>query len=763
MTTTSMNEKISKIEALRDGASTNGEQLAAEAALKRLLGEHDDRAAREKDHTKPTGLTPSKALIRITATVEHIDRGESYYEVTYTDVNGNDRVTRIGRELFYEPRKVVDLLAKAHASLPNDRSAAIDLVKKALEAKGNRQYRVTAKSGFYGDETFVHPVATFGKLSSELLWDGSNNIDPALGQTCGSFEQWRTGMREPIKHSDYLLFACSISLASSLLHVLREDEGAIFHLHGRNKLNSQSKTRSSSGKSLAARAAASTTGRCRKNDLVTFAASVRSIEDYCFARNHLGAQFDEEGRSLGSGTGPRIKSDELPYLVPSGRGGLRSKKATRDPDLENLTWALFAISNGEAPLDDPKTRRHERPEGAQVRMICVPVPPGGEGGIFNRVEGAPAEVASKCKRLARQVEETIASNYGVVTPAYLPELLAAQPAVEQRARKIIDAFIESVGADADPWERRFAEKFGTILAAAILLSDWKIGPWTRKRARRAIGRLYKVARAAIVSVEDATTALAQKLLEAIDEKRFPRWVNGKMLSTKQSDKTWGITKKDMKGRFIVFVPLSRIKLLTQPPAIVMAVLDRLEQEGIVLRAGDGKLTHQKMFNGFTGSTRARYIAFRKKKLKLFGGTESFVNCIKFKLTLLVNRRRPNRTFKPPWSPIRLCRGLCGQSLEYPGKPCSARSSACGADSSAPSVENCPALHAGAGGHRRGWRAPAPVWPRPARRRTLGLRLILAAPRTGQTESYNRYARQARKTMSRPLRARPSRRLELSQR
>jgi putative DNA primase/helicase len=618
----SMSEKISKIEALRDGASTEGEQVAAEAALKRLQSEHDHQAAKEKDHTKPTGLTPSKAVIRITATVEHIDRGESYYEVTYTDVTGNDRVTRIGREMFYEPRKVVDLLAKAHASLPNDRYAAIDLVKKALEAKGNRQYRVTAKSGFYGDESFVHPVATFGKLSSELLWDGSNNIDPALGQTRGTCEQWRKGMWEPIKYSDYLLLACSISLASSLLHVMREDEGAIFHLHGRNKLNSQLKTSSSSGKSLAARAAASTTGRCRKNDLVTFAASVRSIEDYCFARNHLGAQFDEEGRSLGSGTGPRIKSDELPYLVPSGRGGLRSKKATRDPALENLTWALFAISTGEAPLDDPKTRRHERPEGAQVRMISVPVPPGGEGGIFNRVKGAPGEVASKCKRLARQVEETIASNYGVVTPAYLPELLAAQPAVERRARKIIEAFIERVGADREPWERRFAEKFGIILSAAILLSEWEIGPWTSKRARRAIDRLYKVARSAVVSVEDATTALIQRLRDAVNKQRFPTQSKGLVLSTKRSKRVWGVTEKHADLGRIIFVRLARIKSLVGPPAIVDAVLSKLEQEGILLRYSDGKLTQQKMVKGMTGRARVRYVRMKRSLLRKADGSNA---------------------------------------------------------------------------------------------------------------------------------------------
>jgi hypothetical protein len=80
--------------------------------------------------------------------------------------------------------------------------------------------------------------------------------------------------------------------------------------------------------------------------------------------------------------------------------------------LANLTWALNAVSTGEHPLDDPK-RRLERAEGAQVRMISVPVPSGKKGGIFNRVKGSPAEIAAKSKKLARQVEETIATNYGV--------------------------------------------------------------------------------------------------------------------------------------------------------------------------------------------------------------------------------------------------------------------------------------------------------------------------------------------------------------
>src|SRR5207249_3860553 len=119
------------------------------------------------------------------------------------------------------------------------------------------------------------------------------------------------------------------------------------------------------------RAAMSEIGRCRKSDLVTFAATMRAVEDYCFAHNHLAALFDEEGRALSTDRG--IKTTNLPYLVTGGVGTLRSEKATRDPDLQNRRWCLPVLSSGETPLDNP-AKRAARPEGAQARMMPVPVP-----------------------------------------------------------------------------------------------------------------------------------------------------------------------------------------------------------------------------------------------------------------------------------------------------------------------------------------------------------------------------------------------------
>jgi hypothetical protein len=232
---------------------------------------------------------------------------------------------------------------------------------------------------------------------------------------------------------------------------------------------------------------------------------------------------------------------------------MRSKKAMQDRDLQNLTWALLALANGENPLDGPSASG-PRPEGAQTRMICIEVPAGHEGGIFNRVSGTPREISKQCKQLARQVETTLAENYGVAMPEFLRKMVPIRPTLASRIRRIIDRFVKKMRADADPWERRFAGKFGIVLAGAILMSDFGIGPWTKQRAHQAIATLYKRARTAIVSIKETTDAVLERLRKALTAgKRFPLIKKGE---TYNDAETWGLTRKIPEGGRAVLIRLS---------------------------------------------------------------------------------------------------------------------------------------------------------------------------------------------------------------
>jgi Domain of unknown function (DUF927) len=589
-------EKLLKVEALRQSGATEGERAAAEAAVSRIK---------------------AKLPIQITATVLDIDKIETFYEVTYKDLAGKTRLTRVPKELFQRVGSVVDLLIKAYADLPDDRLAAIEIVQQALDLKSPRKYTVTSRCGWHG-ESLVYPTRTFGPLANELRYDDFNCIDPAFGRLAGNICDWCEGLREPAKYSDFVIFVIAVIAASPLLALVGEDEGAVFHLHGTNRGPGEGhrKTKSSSGKSLVARIGASLIGSCRKNDLVSFAASSRGVEDFCHTHNHLGAVFDEEGRALASGSGPRIKARDMAYVVASGRGTFLSKKANRDPDLQNLTWLLFVLSTGEEPLDDAR-RAERRAEGAQVRMSPVPVPPGHRAGIFNRLQGTRRKKLKKAKRLARQLEKVIASNYGVAAPAFIEKLVAEKANLDVRIRKIVDKFVARVGADTDPWERRFATKYGLVLAGAILLSEFDIGPWSKKRARIAVTTIYRLARAACASNEEATTKLVRKLQGLVTAgKRFPLVKKGQKLPHKQRRRAWGVREKVANVGTVLLVPRSRLHRLThQSPSTIIASLAAAE---VIHRGRDGKLTQQKQVKAL-GSKRCRYVCFSERALMKFAG------------------------------------------------------------------------------------------------------------------------------------------------
>ena len=503
----------------------------------------------------------------------HIERRESYYKVQFFDLDGQRQSMLIGRELFTSPSRVVAQLLKANADLPHNMDAAITIVRRALADRSKRSRRITVRTGWHGT-SFVYPGETFGPLGGKLEHVGADEIDPALGLKRGTYQGWREGLKNAFEASDYLIFAASLAFSGPLFDLAGEQEGVVFHFQPQESSfeSPESKTKSTSGKSLAARVAISTIGRAQKTDLVSFAVSLRASEDYCFSHNNLVGALDEEGRAL-SGTGKHIKPSQLPYQMTSGRGTLYSKKAIRDPDIQNLTWLLPLISTGEKPLDDLKNQR-VRTEGAQVRMAPVPVPPGGNGGIFNRLDGSPNEILKKAHLLAREAERTLGENHGVAMPAYLAVVARRSPC-SVACRRITDYFVKLVGADFDPWERRLAEKFGIVLAAAIFAPKFEIAPWTEQRAIDAFRVIYRRSRGALASVSEATDALIRKLRAGLTAGRFPQLDKGQSLKPEDAGLAWGVTRKLNKHGPVVLITLEQLRRIIKPRPIFRGVIAEL--------------------------------------------------------------------------------------------------------------------------------------------------------------------------------------------
>lgn len=380
--------------------------------------------------------------IEILSTVMQIDMNQACYEVLFVDISGKENTLLIGCEKFLNRTEAVRILVGAGAPLSTNLHEATKQIDEALAARGKSVQKITNRVG-WREGSFVYYGKTIGASEVKLSQIASY---PELGMQAGHLEAYREGLRVPCQKSDYLIFAMSVPAAGTLLSLLGDDEGALYHLHGAGSKRTASKeerTDSSSGKTLTTRTAASTIGKCQKNDLVTLDITPRAIEELCFAHNNLAAFFDEEGR-VPSGDGKAVRLDTLPYVVTSGKGKVRSNKAVQDSTLQNLTWCLCALSNGEKPIDGPD---RSRSEGSQVRMLPLPVPPGARGGIFNRVAGTKSQVSQQCKKLARQVESTITANYGVLMPAYLDNLVFRADRVKRPLRRFVDEFVREVDAD----------------------------------------------------------------------------------------------------------------------------------------------------------------------------------------------------------------------------------------------------------------------------------------------------------------------------
>jgi Domain of unknown function (DUF927) len=563
----------------------------------------------------PTKTTINKEIGRqmlaIVATEFHLELRQSYYKVQFYDLEGQKQIIRLGRELFTTPSKVVAELLKANANIPDDLKTALRMVMHAHAHRSTRSWRVTIRTGFHGN-SFVYPTKTFGPEADTLKHEGESSIDPALGLQHGSVQAWWQGLKRAFHRSDYLIFAASVALSGPLFEVAGEQEGVVFHFQPQQSdaNNKAAKTKSSSGKTLAARVAASTIGRAQKTDLISFALTQRGLEDYCYSHNNLVGILDEEGRSL-SGPGRNVKPSQLPYLLTSDRGTVRSKKASQDPDLQNLTWLLPVISTGEQPLDD--SNRLARTEGAQVRMAPIPVPPGAEGGIFNRLDGSPEEIVQHAFHLAQEVEQALMENYGVAMPENL-QMLYSRRNVASRIRRIVNYFVKWVGADSTPWDRRLATKFGIVLAAALFASKYGGATWTLNEAAETIRRIYERSRWAMASVSDATDALVAKLRAALADKRFPQLEKGQTMAPQDAGCAWGITRRLVTHGSVSLITLARLKHLIQPSIISDGVISELSKRGIIVKDPDGKTTRLTMLRGLHGSKRRRYVVIKLSAL-----------------------------------------------------------------------------------------------------------------------------------------------------
>ncbi len=143
---------------------------------------------------------------------------------------------------------------------------------------------------------------------------------------------------------------------------------------------------------------------------------------------------------------------------------------------------------------------------------------------------------------------------------------------------------------------------GLVAAAAVIAAELGIvAPWTVKHARRSVLRIYRRARKAIDSKSGSAEALLANLREACREGKFPIVEKGKSVPKSARSLAVGIRRTRPNHGMVLAIPRARLEEVVQPRILAKAVMKDLVRKGTIVKASDGKLTHQIDVKGLGGS------------------------------------------------------------------------------------------------------------------------------------------------------------------
>jgi putative DNA primase/helicase len=535
--------------------------------------------------------------IRVVANVHDLDTNRYSVELEFRDVKGGWVNELLPRSIIRSGVSALDELLDRGAHLPTVPGAGAQLAS-LLSVVPDRTYRIIGKTGWHG-KSFVLPDITIGPGADTLIHASRKSSKPFELPTQGNLDGWRDGLKDPCRASSYLTFGIGLAFAGPLLHVVGQDEGAIFYLAGE----------SSTGKTLTELAAQSVIERAVRGELLTHDVSNRAIEEACAAHNDLMLVVEEIARRIASQAELRKQLRELAHKIVGGGGSRRSAKAKQDPDLADLRWRVMSLWSGERSLD-PEFLGGARERGELVRLIEVAVPLRAKNGIFDRLKDArlpPAE-------LAKMAEAAVRENYGRPIREFIERLVSDPDAHTRRAIELVERFLQKAKVGNDPWTHRFATKFAVVYAAARLAAELEVVPWPKRHPLKCILRLYKQARELVVTPEEALESLLEQLAKNTSSRRFPEFHKGDSLPARVTRRAWGIRSKARDGRPFLAIHFNRFDNLVKPAHHAARVCKLLADGGYTVSGKEGRHVRQIKVQGFGSAEKPYFVCVRLDRL-----------------------------------------------------------------------------------------------------------------------------------------------------
>ncbi|WP_338664331.1 DUF927 domain-containing protein [Pararoseomonas sp. SCSIO 73927] len=306
--------------------------------------------------------------------------------------------------------------------------------------------------------------AVIGATAEALVMKAPPENAAQLVAQAGTLDEWKADVAAPAAGNPLAVFCIAASLTGPLLDPCGEPSGGA-NITGRSK----------SGKTLAARLAASVWGPAAKGGM---------MRDWRSTANGLEGAAEEAGDGL-------LVLDELHQADPrevagavymlaneSGKGRMRRDTSAQ----RRRTWRVFIISTGELDIAAFVAKTGQAlPAGAEVRLPSI--------SIDAATAWPERHGRASAEALMGELHGAVRRQHGTAAPVFLGKLAQARRddahGLAEAASAMRDRIAATLPADADPQVRDVARRFALVALAGELATAWGILPWQEGEAFRA--------------------------------------------------------------------------------------------------------------------------------------------------------------------------------------------------------------------------------------------------------------------------------------
>jgi putative DNA primase/helicase len=343
-----------------------------------------------------------------------------------------------------------------------------------------------SRTGWHGKTLFVLPSETIGE--GDVVFQSFTAARNEYTRS-GTIAAWEEEIGKQCTGNPFLIFSVCCALAGPLLSLLNKP-GAGVHFYGD----------SSKGKTTGSTVAASVWGK-PQSFMSTWRATSNGLEGAATMRNDCIMILDEIGQAEPREVGAAA------YMLGNGSGKVRAARSGSAREIKQ--WCLFVMSNGEAPVESVlRSAGVKVNAGQEVRLPSIPIT-GAKFGAFDNLHQH-----QKGKAFADALQESAASHYGHIGPAFINALIEAGEEIDLRADHLrLRSFFNPTGDQAE----RVAGNFTIVGLAGELATSFGLLPWKDGTAIESAAAMFDLW-AANREKGDSEDAVALRQIEAFISK-----------------------------------------------------------------------------------------------------------------------------------------------------------------------------------------------------------------------------------------------------